>query len=279
MKIKRRPVAVFLLSLFLFTGCGMGDAIYWEEIKSFFTGAYTTDQDNALPTGPMEDAATPQKEELPPSVQLPVEDILQLPELPNGCEATSLTMLLQYLGLPADKIDIVENYLPRADVVLQNGLPYGPDPNDSYVGNPADTTGYYCFAQPIVTAANQYLADSKSSLQAQNITGADSQALMQQLADGHPVVVWCTKEFAPLEDSINYWYLNATDELYVPYSNLHCMVLCGYDDEYFYLRDPLNNELAGVEQQVFLDSYAALNQQAVVIHDPTPVLNLGRSVV
>ena len=37
-------------------------------------------------------------------VQLPVRTVLQNPELPNGCEAASLAALLNYKGVPADKL-------------------------------------------------------------------------------------------------------------------------------------------------------------------------------
>ena len=48
-------------------------------------------------------------------IQLPVPRILQNPELPNGCEITSLCMLLRYLGFDADKCILADRYLPRTE--------------------------------------------------------------------------------------------------------------------------------------------------------------------
>ena len=48
-------------------------------------------------------------------IHLPVPLILQNPELPNGCEITSLCMLLRYLGFDADKCLLADNYLPRTE--------------------------------------------------------------------------------------------------------------------------------------------------------------------
>ena len=89
-------------------------------------------------------------------VYLPVSQILQNPELPNGCEITSLCMLLRYRGFDADKCDLADRYLPRSEFW------WGTDPDAAYMGNPhlddgSPQCGYYCFAGPIVAAAKAYL--------------------------------------------------------------------------------------------------------------------------
>src|SRR5699024_1202606 len=90
-------------------------------------------------------------------ILLPVPQILQNPELPNGCEVTSLCEVLRFLGFDADKCDLADHYLPRSERW------YGADPDKVYMGNPhlddgSPETGYYCFAGPIVAAADAYLA-------------------------------------------------------------------------------------------------------------------------
>ena len=39
--------------------------------------------------------------------------IIQYPDLPTGCETTSLTMVLNYLGYPVDKLDLADHYLDK----------------------------------------------------------------------------------------------------------------------------------------------------------------------
>ena len=90
-------------------------------------------------------------------ILLPVPQVLQNPELPNGCEITSLCEVLRYWGFAADKCDLADHYLPRS------ARWYGADPDRVYMGDPhkddgSPETGYYCFAGPVVAAANAYLA-------------------------------------------------------------------------------------------------------------------------
>ena len=48
------------------------------------------------------------------SVYIDMENILQNPELPVGCEITALTTLLRHYGFDAEKTDMAKNYLPTS---------------------------------------------------------------------------------------------------------------------------------------------------------------------
>ena len=58
------------------------------------------------------------------SILLPVPQILQNPELPNGCEITSCCEVLHYLGFAPDKCELTDYYLPRS------AQWYGADPDE-----------------------------------------------------------------------------------------------------------------------------------------------------
>ena len=161
------------------------------------------------------------------SILLPVPQILQNPELPNGCEITSCCEVLHYLGFAPDKCELADYYLPRS------AQWYGADPDEVYMGNPhlddgSPETGYYCFAGPIVQAANAYLAVQGSSCRAYDLTGAEEAELASQL------------------------------------HTLHCMVLCGMDDQNFVVADPLNFNRV-VPRVQFMKIYRQLGRRAVVI--------------
>ena len=132
------------------------------------------------------------------SILLPVPQILQNPELPNGCEITSCCEVLHYLGFAPDKCELADYYLPRS------AQWYGADPDEVYMGNPhlddgSPETGYYCFAGPIVQAANAYLAVQGSSCRACDLTGAEEAELASQLQAGNPVIFWATLHFGDIQ--------------------------------------------------------------------------------
>lgn len=201
--------------------------------------------------------------ELPESVDLPVEVILQAPQLPNGCEATSLAMVLRYHGYGVDKMDIAYSYIPREDFEWTENNVWGPHPEAAYAGDPGDL-GFYCFAPPVVAGANAYLDEQGSSLSAVDISGAGLDIFQAYLAQGYPVLIWTTLDCSEPTFSTFAWALPPDGEIYVPYSNLHCEVLYGYDTEFFYLCDPLQGrETISIQQA--LSSYEALGSHAVVI--------------
>ena len=77
------------------------------------------------------------------SILLPVPQILQNPELPNGCEITSCCEVLHYLGFAPDKCELADYYLPRS------AQWYGADPDEVYM---AILTWTMAAPKPAITA-------------------------------------------------------------------------------------------------------------------------------
>lgn len=67
----------------------------------------------------------------------PVELIRQNPALPNGCEVTSLAMVLTAAGYPAGHVELYNNHLPQADITEENGVRHSASPEDAYIGDAA----------------------------------------------------------------------------------------------------------------------------------------------
>lgn len=51
---------------------------------------------------------------MPESCEIPFEVVRQYPELPNGCEVTSLAMVLGHLGFTVSKVALKNDYRPLA---------------------------------------------------------------------------------------------------------------------------------------------------------------------
>lgn len=191
---------------------------------------------------------------LPFEAKLEVENIPQNPELPNGCEITSAAIVLNYLGFSVDKVTLSNEYLPM-------GFPHwAVDPDEAFMGDPADPTSFYCQPGPVVEAVNAYLEDVGAEYVAVDISGASVGELYEWVASGTPVVVWATRMFEPSRYSDSFLLPNGS----WPYSNSHCMVLTGYDTETCYLDDPML-ELSEVSGSLFSQRYEERGRYALVI--------------
>ena len=194
----------------------------------------------------------------------PVRLILQDPQLPNGCEVTSLAMALASAGWPVDKMDLYQDYLPKAGFYYQGSMRYGPDPEDFYVGDAASRSGgWYCFEGPIAQAGNAWLTDCGSDLRAVSVTGLSQGELDVYAGAGIPVVVWVTLDYAAPRSSSSVWRL-ADGTVYRPYSNLHCVLLTGLSGDRYQIADPING-MCTVDRDTFWGSFSAMGSRAVVI--------------
>lgn len=234
-----------------------------DDIKEENTDLEAAMADNNVPTEP-ETTVTGKEplitvDALPDSYQLDVEPLMQNPELPTGCEITSLTCLLNYLGFPADKEMMADTYL---DYVLENGTDY--TFFEKYIGNPY-SDGYGCYSPVIVKAATEYLADQNSSLEPVNLSGSTKEELFSVIASGHPIVIWGTV-YNQYHDSYLAWTTPDGEDVYWN-TYEHCMLLTGYDtiSSTVTVCDPLRGEVQYDLEQFFY-IYDDMYQQAMTIY-------------
>lgn len=198
------------------------------------------------------------------STRLAVKPVLQLPELPNGCEITSLTTVLNYYGFDVDKEEMAVRYLPYEEFTFDGNIAIAPDPEDAYAGDPfSEHYAFYCFTGPIVDAANAYLKTMESDYTAVDATGSSLTDLVNFVQNGQPVIVWATIHFAEPEFT-EFWWMTPEGEEIHPYSNLHCLVLTGFDGISAYLCDPLVGRIV-VRASVFAQRYQEMGERAVVL--------------
>lgn len=202
-------------------------------------------------------------------IQLDVPVVNQYPELPNGCEITSATAYLNYIGIKVDKIELCDNYLPRSIqfTYFDNGKQRtGPDPYETFVGNPKKT-GFGCYNTVIEKSLNNFFDDRGYEYEAiilENLYAEDLEALVRA---GMPVQVWASSNMVALQyiDS-NKWILETTGEEFCWPKNSHSLVLCGYDSERFYFSDPNNKmKIVSYRKKDFLERWEQLGKQSIVI--------------
>ncbi|PFJ29080.1 C39 family peptidase [Bacillus thuringiensis] len=197
----------------------------------------------------------------PEKVILDAPIINQLPELPRGCEVTSLTMLLQYAGVKVDKEtlgkEIKRDPTPRT---VKNGVTHFGNPNDGFVGDmyAFDTAGYGVYHGPIAELAEKYLPH-----RIVDFSGEDFEKIFLFIDAGTPVWVINNAMF----DEISSEYFKTWETPSGPISitmKEHSVLITGYDKEYVYFNDPLSgvkNEKAPIEQ--FKKGWEQMGKQAV----------------
>ncbi len=191
-------------------------------------------------------------------------EVLQKPELPKGCEITSLTMVLNYYGYDIDKMELSERYLPKARENLhqgEDGRLIGTDLNHYFIGDPKGN-GHVCGSGAIVTAANNYLEEQGSDRWAIDQNGATPEKLYQLVCHGIPVIVWVTIDMADRRQATG-WYTEAGD--YVDWStNDHTAVLVGYTEKTVKIADPLEG-LVEYDKDKFEAAFESRSRQCVIL--------------
>lgn len=190
----------------------------------------------------------------------------QLPDLPTGCEVTSLTMTLNYLGFEADKMKIAKEYLVKGEVEKgsDNKL-HGPDYRYVFAGRPeSDESSFGCMAPCIVSAAQKFLDQAGSDMIPVDLTGTEFDELLDFIDHDVPVILWSTMGLAAPEYQLK-WITPDGEELSWP-KNEHCVVLTGYetDSNAVRIHDPVNGVIM-LNLDAVRERYEQLGKNAVVI--------------
>lgn len=213
---------------------------------------------SAVPDDP---SAGAEPQLLEPELELQWQD----PELPNGCEATSLAMALTAAGYPADKCDLAFGTLPREEFWYDDqGGRHGPDPSQAYAGDPSSASGgWYCLEAPAAQAGNTWVQWAGSSVQVTAVSGLSRAELEQYLQVGTPVAAWVTRDYAPVERTTRYGWQLPDGSWYYPCDNLHCVVVAGMADGCYQVADPLDG-WQQVDSGTFWASFSVMGSRALI---------------
>ncbi len=190
-------------------------------------------------------------------VSLDVENILQNPRLPNGCEVVSLAIALAYEGYETDPVWLFENYMPSA------ALNSNSDPWTTYIGDPR-SYGLGCYAPCVVTTGNDYLADMESSLVVSDVSGLSLEDYEGYIDSGTPVIMWGLLNMNGSDHIHRAWYVDG--ERMIWHSNSHCLVLIGYTNYTYIFCDPLRG-VVEYSREAVEKSFEINFRQACVIEE------------
>ncbi|WP_010631872.1 C39 family peptidase [Sporolactobacillus vineae] len=189
------------------------------------------------------------------SVHLDVPLILQKPELPRGCEVTSLAMMLAQAGVRVDKMELAANL---KKLPYRSDDRYG-DPDDGFVGNMyhLNQPGFGVYHRPLADLAGQYLP-----FRIDDLSGKSFDAVLASLDKGRSVVVWTNVTFRPLPDSAFETWRTGNGKIRVTRSE-HAVLVTGYDGGHIYFNNPLGGKNERADRTAFIRAWEQMGSQAV----------------
>jgi len=192
---------------------------------------------------------------------LPVPALCQYPTLPTGCEATAAAMVLQFYGEEISPEAFAKDWLSCSeDFYSYFGKSYGPDPNKVFAGDPFSSNAYGCFAGPIADAVRR----NSSACTAEILEGRTLEELCTDYIDeGMPLLIWATSSMRASEPG-NSWYLDHKTP-FTWIAGEHCLVLVGYDEQFYFLNDPASGSTVGYQKAVVEKRFAELGSRALLI--------------
>jgi uncharacterized protein YvpB len=193
---------------------------------------------------------------LPDSAMLDVPLLNQLdpPRLYNGCEVTSLAMLLQFNGINVTKNELADK-VKKVPLTYSNGQKG--NPNAGFVGDMANGPGLSVFNGPIAALAKEYVGD-----QVVNLTNSPFTDLLKKVARGEPVWIITTTTFTP----VSFFEVWNTPQGKVNITlKGHSVVITGFDKDYIYINDPYGYKNRKVNRDSFIKTWEQMGKQAIVI--------------
>jgi uncharacterized protein YvpB len=192
-------------------------------------------------------------------IDVPLENQLKNNPLENGCEITSLSMLLRYYRFDTTKNQLAEmlDYVP---LVSENGL-YG-NPHKGFVGN--IEAGYESMGvgvEPLEKVAEEVVGND---YQVEVSTTKDFSEIEEKVNAGVPVLVITTVDFeVPTEEDLWEWQ---TEEGLVTVSPLcHAVVITGIEGDTVYVNDPYGYRHREVDRDDFQIIYEKMGQQSLYL--------------
>ena len=197
-----------------------------------------------------------------------VSGTCQFPELPTGCEATALYSLMKYWEIQVNKYDLAMNYMPREYVYFEKGSFYGPNPMDTFAGDPSTESGSFgCFAKCLVKTFERFALENQEANEffAIDLTGKCLDYLLQEyVAKDNPVLVIVTPRLVYPHYGCSWMLENG--ETWDWQSGHHAMVVYGFNENEIYVTDSANwSGMATYNRKEFEEIYKIKGLSAMTI--------------
>jgi uncharacterized protein YvpB len=206
------------------------------------------------------------EEQDPPQISSVLIDapvMSQLPELPRGCEVTSLAMLLNDAGVSVDKMTLAKEVKKDpTPYQRRNGKIFFGHPNEGFVGDmyTKENPGLGVYHKPIKELAEKYLPN-----QIVDLTGQSFEEIYPYLLNGSPVWVITNTTYRELPPNEFVEWETPKGPIKITYRE-HSVLITGFDEQFIYFNDPLTGtKNKKAPKQEFIEAWEQMGMQAITI--------------
>ena len=190
----------------------------------------------------------------------------QYPNYPSGCEAVAAVMNLNYYGINVTVDKFIDSYLPTGTAPSKkNGVWYSSDPNEAFLGDPRSSKGWGIWAKGLEKAINKCLDNYSGNY---TVTTTYSETLdslcNKYIVNNIPVLVWVTAYMKEPYKNITA-YVIGTSRTFTWISPNHCMLLVGFDENYYYFNDPITGKQEKYSKSASNTAFKGNGSQAIII--------------
>ncbi len=201
---------------------------------------------------------------LPSEARINVPMVMQMPELPRGCEVTSLAMIFEYYGQKIGKMELAKNIKKDTSAyeISDTGRIHFGNPYEGFVGDMYNrrNNGYGVYHGPIAELASKYFKEKVIDL-----TGLEFEDVLYFVSKGYPVWIITNSTYKPLEEHFFEIWHTPTGIVKVT-SKQHSVVITGFDENKVYVNDPLHSKPNRAADKVsFQKAWEQMGNQAVTI--------------
>ncbi|PKR78194.1 peptidase C39 [Halalkalibacillus sediminis] len=188
--------------------------------------------------------------------------IQQYPQLPRGCEVTTLAMLLNYHEIEADKMELADEIKKDPTPMKnKNGNVHFGNPHEGFVGDmfSLENPGYGVYNGPIEKLAKQYAGE-----RVENLTGFSFENILASVHEDEPVLVITNTTFKPLPNTAFETWSTPQGKIDITMKE-HSVLVVGYDEEFIYFNDPLQQDINKAPIDDFRAAWVQMGKQAITI--------------
>jgi uncharacterized protein YvpB len=191
--------------------------------------------------------------------------IPQRPELPRGCEVTSLAILLDYyMEQGPDKMELA--YQLKQSSMEKNiidGFVQYANMHDEFAGSMFDVNkeGLGVYIEPVRQLAQNYV-----EVPVVNISGASFKQMLTFVSMDKPVLIIIPNRYQAVFDYAKEVWKTPSGYMEVSYQE-HSVVVVGFDDDYVYYSDPSRAMIDKKPKDTFEAAWVSMGSQAMIVLD------------